>query len=83
MRQGKSSSFPSRERGLKLIVFSFREVVNRVVPLAGTWIETCLAMSNPNEHPSSFPSRERGLKLADFNKSRKVNIGRSPRGNVD
>ena len=34
------SSFPSRERGLKQLDFEEGEEVSKVVPLAGTWIET-------------------------------------------
>ena len=32
-------SLPSWERGLKFIVFSFSEVVDRVAPFVGAWIE--------------------------------------------
>ena len=37
-------SFPSRERGLKLVTILAHIVGGRVVPLAGTWIETMIRL---------------------------------------
>ena len=54
-------SFPSRERGLKLSIPVHPIAVGVVVPLAGTWIETCCA-TDQRISTRSFPSRERGLK---------------------
>ena len=36
--------------------------LENVVPLAGTWIETCIPAHPRGSYPSSFPLRERGLK---------------------
>ena len=41
-------SFPSWERGLKLLVKGCRRTLRSVVPLVGTWIETLII-------PSCFP----------------------------
>ena len=55
------SSFPTRERGLKLLWRCVRDRFTAVVPHAGTWIEilvtTMFAFAT-----ESFPTRERGLK---------------------
>ena len=55
-------SFPSRERGLKLL-YCHKSAHNMfVVPLAGTWIEITIAFAQRFASHTSFPSRERGLK---------------------
>ena len=59
------TSFPVRERGLKRFAQPAHDPVHKVVPRAGTWIETILFWQEWNYYPS-FPVRERGLKLLDY-----------------
>jgi hypothetical protein len=51
-----------RERGLKLVIPLSIQVVLRVAPHAGAWIETT-KNSTPSTTEKSLPMRERGLKL--------------------
>ena len=64
-----SSSFPTRERGLKFASGWIASSHMSVVPHAGTWIEISLPDTYRLNQPS-FPTRERGLKydvqLADI-----------------
>ena len=61
-KDARFPSFPTRERGLKLIECHLRSGGYFVVPHAGTWIEI-------RQFPPllylvvSFPTRERGLKF--------------------
>ena len=55
-------SFPLRERGLKQTHSSRSLRHTLVVPLAGTWIETCPVEILFHGPALSFPLRERGLK---------------------
>ena len=58
---GHYASLPSRERGLKYILFNAREPVFAVAPLAGAWIEMYKSGAT-GQCTTSLPSRERGLK---------------------
>ena len=76
-------SFPSRERGLKLL-YCHKSAHNMfVVPLAGTWIEIKSNDKLAMQAIMSFPSRERGLKSRLLLRSVLHPTRRSPRGNVD
>ena len=65
----EQKSFPLRERGLKPESTDKLGITVLVVPLAGTWIETC-RRSLIAGREMSFPLRERGLK---HNKNRELN----------
>ena len=58
---GQYPSFPVRERGLKLSIFTLLLTLLVVVPRAGTWIETTVFTISFFSF-LSFPVRERGLK---------------------
>ena len=59
---GSKQSFPSWERGLKQQWTRPADQMHSVVPLVGTWIETCPPLNLPLRANRSFPSWERGLK---------------------
>ena len=77
-----SSSFPTRECGLKLYGSHDDWYDGQVVPHAGTWIEIGIKTMNIKELLPSFPTRERGLKFKSKYAEGTLQ-GRSPRGNVD
>ena len=61
--ENEKKSFPTRERGLKPACPKKLPEGKKVVPYAGTWIET-QDKSERRRRLSSFPTRERGLKPA-------------------
>ena len=52
---GHYASLPSRERGLKYILFNAREPVFAVAPLAGAWIEILLKSQCVSSVPRRSP----------------------------
>ena len=61
-RHRRQQSFPTRERGLKQAAEVNGDSQDRVVPYAGTWIETFIISWFVVTPMLSFPTRERGLK---------------------
>ena len=65
LTSGSPASLPSRERGLKSVIFPVLPSWTFVAPLAGAWIEIRWT-GYRTQSIRSLPSRERGLKLLVF-----------------